>query len=136
MLNKPVLIRIAHLMSPRAWVMVMVLSLVVALSSAMVLAVSAGARLDGPLGAIYDRVEMFVRDTIRLTFKTDRHISELAVTVFMAPPGILEQGKNFNWLDNNEKLVAVTPAAQTKVSILKAPQRLLDPDWQPSFKGD
>jgi hypothetical protein len=116
--------------------MVVVLSSVVALSSALVLAVSAGVRLNGPLGSVYDRVELFVRDTIRLTFKTDRRSAAPTETVFMAPPGILDPGKNFNWLVIEEKSTAQAPAENNRVSQFKAPQRLLDPDWQPPFKGD
>jgi hypothetical protein len=135
MLTHPVLIHLARLLSPRAWLIISILSLVVALSSALVLAVSAGARIDGPLGSVYDRVELFVRDTIRLTFKTDRHSAMPSESVFMAPLGILDERKKFNWLVTEGGTVALTLAKQTSMPPTKTPPRLLDPDWQPPFSG-
>lgn len=109
---------------------------VLALSSALVLAVATGTGLPQPLGTWYDRTELFVRDTIRLTFKTDQRSLPTADMVYMAPPGILEQNKPFNLIDVTASVVAL-PASASSVaagSAMKSPIGLLDPDWQPVLK--
>ena len=138
MLNHPVLLRLAQMYSVRTWAWVVSLSFVFAVCSALVLAVSVGVKLPEPLGGWYDRSEVFVRDTIRLTFKTAKHSGEMNEMVYMAPPGILEEKRNFNWLQ--DAATAATAAVSSQHAAvgadpkkIKTPGRLLEPDWQPDF---
>lgn len=138
MLNHPVLIRLTQIYPVRIWAWVVSLSFVAAVCSALVLAVSVGVKLPEPLAAWYDRSEVFVRDTIRLTFKTAKHSGEMTEMVYMAPPGILEEKRNFTWLQ--DVAAAATAAVSSQHAAveanpkkIKTPGRLLEPDWQPDF---
>lgn len=146
---------VVHLLTPRQWLVVAVLSGLLAFGSGLYLAVWAGMPLGGPVARLFDRTELFIRDTIRLTFKnrSEKRIMTGEPAVFMAPLGILEPDRTFKWLDALEPLVVpvgaasgeapaavvTAPAAvstpQSHVSA-KAPSRMLDPDWKPDFKGD
>ena len=136
MLTHPALIQWAQQFSLRTWAVVVSLSSVLAFSSALVLAVSFGVALPEPLAAGYKRVELFVRDTIRLTFKPHKPNQMASDTVYMAPPGILEEKRGFVWLEAGVQASAPQVAALTDVHKAKAPLRLLDPNWQPEFKGN
>lgn len=143
LLSHPVLIRLAHEFSLRTWVVIVCLSFVVALSSGLVLAVSYGVPLPERLAEWYKQAELFARDTVRLTFRprtAKQRMSESSETVFMAPPGLLDEKRNFVWLDNvavaNLQQPVVQAVGQESVREAKVPIRLLDPDWQPEFKGD
>lgn len=93
------------------------------------------ARVDGTQrhlpGQIFDGVELFLRDTVRLTFK-DRADGNSADSVFVAPKGILQKDAIFKWVENPEVIesryaeVPPPPAA---------PSRLLDSQWDPFFPG-
>lgn len=139
MFAHPALIRLAHQFSARTWMVVVGLSFLLAFGSTLVLAVNAGVPLPQPLGDWYKSAELFVRDTIRLTFRPrfkNKRIAEVSETVFMAPVGILEERRNFVWLEAVS--MPVQPQEeQTGVQKLgKGPSRLLEPDWQPEFKGN
>ncbi len=132
----PALIQWAHQFSIRTWAWLIGCCLVLACGSVLVLAVSAGVQLPEPLASWYTRVELFARDTVRLTFKPQKEARQMSETVYMAPPGILDEKRNFVWIDGiteHRLAQALVPDDPRKV---KTPSRLLDPSWQPEFKGD
>lgn len=123
--------RLLHVLSPKGWLLVAVGSLAVATGAAWILL----ARVEGPQrhvpGQLFDAVELFLRDTVRLTFK-DRADGMATDSVFVAPKGILQQDATFKWVENPEVIES------RRVEILPpsaAPTRLLDSDWTPIFSG-
>jgi hypothetical protein len=118
--------RLIHLASPKAWLGISVLSLLMAGGSVWVL-VSRGVQnpKDG-LYTIYDPVTRFVNDTIRLTFKSDKN----QTAVFVAPLGILNQKARFNPL---ESYVDFQPVLEDVAPKPQAPVHLLDQEWKPIF---
>jgi hypothetical protein len=118
--------RLIHLASPRAWLGISVLSLMLAGGSAWVLLSHGGQNPKDGLYSLYDAGTRFVHDTIRLTFKTDR--SQTAV--FVAPLGILNQKANFNLVQN---YVDFQPRSEDVAPNPQAPLRLLDHEWKPDF---
>jgi hypothetical protein len=139
MTNHVFFIRLTHLVTAKTWLLIAVLSLVLAVSSAMFLTVASGVKLSGPLASLYDGVELFLRDTVRLTFKTGRSKKQVTETVYMAPPGILDEKKTFTWLDF-DKVMAEAKSNQATPSVgvvtVRSPSRILDPTWQPNFNRD
>lgn len=136
MLTHPLLLQLAHQFSRRTWVLVIGLSFVLACSSVLVLAVSAGVQLPEPLASWYTRVELFARDTVRLTFKPRKEVRQLSESVFMAPPGTLDENRNFVWIEGITEVTLAQAVAPDDPRKVKTPLRLLDPSWQPEFKGD
>ena len=132
----PALIQWAHQFSMRTWALVTGLSFVLAFSSVLVLAVSAGVQLPEPLASWYTQVELFARDTVRLTFKPQKEARQMSETVYMAPPGILDEKRNFVWIEGITGASLAQAAAPDDPRKVKTPSRLLDPSWQPEFKGD
>ena len=135
MLTHPALIQWAHQYSMRTWAMVISLSFVLACSSGLVLMVSAGVQLPEPLASGYKRVELFLRDTVRLTFKPSKESQQMSETVYMAPPGILDERRNFVLLEPIKELSVAQAVVMDDPRKVKTPARLLDPSWQPEFKG-
>jgi hypothetical protein len=103
-----------------------VLSLVMAAASTWVLISHNGRNPTDGLYSVYDAVARFARDTIRLTFKTDRK----SVAVFVAPVGILNPKATFNWVQD---YLDFRPRFEELTAEPKAPVRLLDADWAPVF---
>jgi hypothetical protein len=125
------LTRLMHVLSPTGWLIVILGSMIVATGAALILL----ARVDGPQrhvpGQLFDAVELFLRDTVRLTFK-DRADGNASDSVFIAPKGILQKDATFVWVENSEVIESrradiLPPSA--------APARLLDSDWTPAFSG-
>lgn len=118
-------------LSPESWLAVVLMSTLLAAGSAWVLASrTEGRALDVP-GQVFDSVERFLLDTIRLSFKA-RMKGGLSEDVFVAPRGLLDENATFVWLENSQDIevrLAVEPTRPT------APSRLLDPQWQPDFAG-
>lgn len=146
---------VVHLLAPRQWLVVAVFSGLLAFGSGLYLAVLAGMPLGGPVAQLFDRTELFIRDTIRLTFKnrSEKRIMTGEPAVFMAPLGILEPDRTFKWLDAPELSMVSAGSASAEVPVavvpvpvavstqplhvpVKVPSRVLDPDWKPDFKGD
>ncbi len=120
--------RLIHLFSPKVWLTISSISLLLAAGSGWVLLSHLG---DGPkdrLYAAYDSVVRFAHETIRLTFKTD----ELRAAVFVAPLGILNPKADFNWVKSYQDF---KPQAPDTPAQAMAPDRLLDPEWKPTFSG-
>ena len=142
MLIQGAMIELAQQLSRRAWALVIGLSFMLALVSGLVLAVSAGMILPGPLDDWYRRSELFVRDTIRLTFKTShsgkpaKRNVQADESIFMAPPGILDETRSFDFPAEAAEAELSKVLAGNPVRKTLAPTRLLDPDWQPEHKGD
>jgi hypothetical protein len=153
MIHHPLFRHAGRLFTFRQWVAIVLSSLLLAIGSGLYLAVGLGFQLSEPWASVYDRGELFLRDTVRLTFQ-DRDVlpasRRLDETVFMAPLGILEQNKQFNWLADVllPSAAAASSAAPTVASgasglpalpsglaRVKTPSRLLESDWQPDFKG-
>lgn len=116
--------------SPRAWLLVAVMSLVAAAGSGVLLLSRQGIEFDDVAISAYDWARRFSRDTIRLTFKTDEGPQE---TVFVAPRGILEQATVFKVLEKFDDFV---PQALTVTKNPLAPPQMLDPEWTPVFSGN
>lgn len=120
-----------HLFSPRTWLFVAVLSGMLATGSGVVLVRRHSAPQSEILGSVYDAVERFFRDTIRLSF-TSRMSGGNLNTVFVAPKGILDKEMIFNWIESTKDFES-KPEDAVPESV--APPRLLDPAWQPDFSG-
>ena len=120
--------RLIHLASPKAWLAISLLSLLMALASAWVLVSHQGQSSKDQWYSVYDPVARFAHDTIRLTFKTDGRQG----AVFVAPVGILDPKANFilvqDYPDFQSQAENVAPRPL-------APERLLDSDWEPKFSG-
>ena len=142
MLTQAALIELTHWLSRRAWAWVISLSFVLALGSGLVLAVSAGFQLPQPLDDWYRSSELFVRDTIRLTFKTPhtgkpgQRRSQSDEVVFMAPLGILDEKRNFVFPEQAAEAELAKMLTGEVVRKSVAPPSLLDPAWETEFKGD
>lgn len=120
--------RLIHYFSPRVWLVIAVASMLLASGSGMVLGSHLSEGQKDKLFWVYDSVGRFMRDTVRLTFKTDKNKD----AVFVAPLGILKQATVFHWVENYQDFV---PRFEDTPPEPKAPVRLLDPDWKPAFPG-
>lgn len=117
-----------HYFSPKVWLAIALASLLLASGSGVVLFSKLSNDQKDKLYVPYDLVRRFLRDTVRLTFKTD----QTKDAVFVAPKRILEQSASFKWVDEYKDFAAQPEDA---VPEPKAPVRLLDPDWQPVFSS-
>ena len=137
--------QVVNAFSPRQWLVMAVLSGILASGSGLFLAVSAGLQLSEPWADWYDHCELFIRDTFRLTFRrtSKTKTRSLDDRNFRAPVGILVPDKPLVWLDANvaarpSSSLAETsvkpPIGTTRLSQVKTPSKMLDPDWQPDFK--
>lgn len=117
--------RLIHQVPPRMWLTIAGASLLLAAGSAMVLVSHLGEDQKGRLVLPFDAMGRFMRDTIRLTFKTDNNDS-----VFVAPRHLLEKSTSFKWVDEYQDF---TPRPEDSPPEPIAPARLLDPDWNPVF---
>ncbi len=135
--------QVVHAFSPRQWLVMAVLSGILASGSGLFLAVSAGLQLSEPWADWYDHCELFIRDTFRLTFRrtSKTKVRTFDERIFMAPVGILVPDKLFVWLDANvppSSSLAETsvkpPNGTTHLLQVKTPSKMLEPDWQPDFK--
>lgn len=118
--------------SPRTWAIVLTLAGLLSAAAIGHLMVVAGVRLPTPLDAWHDTGERFVRDTLRLTFKTDQKRAVDKLTVYAAPLGILDPKATFVWV---EALTLAAPTGgEVKAEVVRlSPARVLDPDWRPDF---
>lgn len=127
----PLPYRLMHIFSPKAWLLVALASMAMASIAALILL----SRADGPEGhlpgRIFDTVEQFLRDTVRLTFK-DRAYGESSDAIFVAPKGILQKESTFKWVENSQDVEVRREEAPPASA---APVRLLDSDWTPVFSG-
>ena len=125
------LLRLAHRLSPTAWLVVVAASAALAGGSALLLAI----RTDSPSGEVpaqaFDSLEQFVRDTIRLSFK-ERLYNDTSDAVYVAPKGILNPNAALKWIAPVE---AVEPSGDSAPpqALAIAPPRVLDPAWEPPF---
>lgn len=117
------------------WLVVGGVAALMSAFSAGHLMVISGVQLPGVLADWHDAGERFVRDTIRLTFKTDKKAANTDNVVFAAPLGILEPKQTFVWVDELPAPVGAVGQA-TGSLIVAAPLRLLDPQWEPPFKKE
>lgn len=121
-----------HVLEPRTWLVVILMSLVLASGSAWVLLYRpTGLVTDLPLQA-FDSVERFMRDTIRLTFTSRHKKTGISDDVFVAPRGLLDKDATFKWLDDS---LEIDDALANALPPPLAPPRLLDSQWQPAFPG-
>jgi hypothetical protein len=121
--------RLLHYFSPKGWLTVSFVSMVLAGGAAMLLA----SPVDSPerrfIRSVYDIAERFFRDTIRLTFK-ERALGDSSDSIFVAPQDILDKDAQFAWVENAPD-INVQHEEPALVSL--APDRLLDSDWNPIF---
>lgn len=115
--------------SPRTWLAVAALSLVVASGSGVLLLSRQGVQPEDVFLPAYDWARRFTRDTIRLTFKTDEGPQE---TVFVAPLGILDPARAFKSIDKFDDFV---PRVETVIRQPVAPLQVLESEWLPVFSG-
>ncbi len=121
--------KLTHLFAPTTWLVISVLSLVMAVGSGALLVSRQWLQVQDATVPVYDWVRLFTRDTIRLTFKTDEGPQ---VTVFVAPRGVLEQANAYKAVENYEDFVPNVTPSQAKA---QAPSRVLDAEWMPAFSG-
>ena len=120
--------RLIHHYPPRVWLAIAGVSLLLATGSTMVLVSKIGEDQKDKLVLPFDAMGRFMRDTIRLTFKTNVGRE----SVFVAPKRILDATVTFNWVETFRDF---TPEAEAAPPAPKAPIRVLDPDWKPRFSG-
>ena len=121
-----------HLLEPRTWLVVMSISLLLAVSSGWVLVSRHNNSVtDLPILA-FDSLELFIRDTVRLSFTARIKNNVISQDVFVAPQGLLDKEANFQWLDESQDADA---RLITEGALPIAPPRLLDAQWQPAFQG-
>lgn len=128
MTTAPSFSRLIQHFSPQVWLAIALVSFLLAVGSGGFLYTQLSVDQKGELLVPYDAVSRFVRDTIRLTFKTDQYVE----SVFVAPKQILEQSASFTWVDQYQDFVPLSDEAPPEP---KAPVRLLDPQWNPDFAG-
>jgi hypothetical protein len=123
--------RLLHYFSPKGWLAIALVSMVLAGGASMLLASPVNSTERQFIRGIYDSVERFFRDTIRLTFK-ERALGDSSDSIFVAPQDILDKNARFALIENVPD-INVQHEEPTLVSI--APDRLLDSDWNPIFTG-
>lgn len=121
--------RLLHSFSPKGWLTVAFVSMVLAGGAVMVLASPADSTKRRFIRSVYDTAERFFRDTIRLTFK-ERALGDSSDSIFVAPQNILDKDAQFTWVENAPD-INVQHEDPTLVSL--APTRLLDSNWNPVF---
>lgn len=127
------LLRLAHRLSPTAWLVVVAASVVLAGGSALLLAIRADRPPSEVPAKAFDSLEQFVRDTIRLSFK-ERLYNDTSDAVFVAPKGILNPNAALKWIAPIEAAESPGDSAPPQVPAI-APPRVLDPTWAPPFPG-
>jgi len=120
--------RLVPLFTPRVWLLVGLASMLLVFGSASVLVLRKDNSSRHTLYLAYDAVSRFMHDTVRLTLKTDLNRD----AVFVAPVGILRSDATFNWVENYQDF---KPRSEDTAPLPKAPERLLDPLWNPDFSG-
>ena len=110
----------------------MSISLLLAVSSGWVLVSRHNNSVtDLPILA-FDSLELFIRDTVRLSFTARIKNNVISQDVFVAPQGLLDKEANFQWLDESQDADA---RLIIEGALPIAPPRLLDAQWQPAFQG-
>ena len=117
-----------HYFSPKVWILIALANLLLASGLGVVLFPQLSNEQKDKLYVPYDLVRRFMRDTVRLTFKTDQNKD----AVFVAPKRILEQSASFKWVDEYQDFKAQPEDTLPKP---KTSMRLLDPDWKPVFSS-
>ena len=121
-----------NVLEPRTWLIVILMSLILAAGSGWVLLYRTNAQAaDAPLHA-FDLVELFIRDTIRLSFTSRSKKAGISDDVFVAPKGLLDKDTTFKWLDDSQD---IADSLKNSMPAPLAPPRLLDSQWQPAFSG-
>jgi hypothetical protein len=128
MLNDLGWYRLLQLFSPRVWLSIALVSLLLATGSSWVLLSHVGEHPMDRVFETYDAVTRFVHETIRLTFKTDKK----RASIFVAPAGLLNQQTSFNWVKNYRDF---KPRLEDQVPGPQAPEQMLNPTWKPDFPG-
>jgi hypothetical protein len=123
--------RIIHLLSPGVWLRLVLGSLVLATGAGLWLWSPLNAQQEKRIGSTWDAIELFLRDTIRLSFKA-RNPKGFQDIAYVAPIGILDKTMTFKWIDP-VAVSASTASEQTQVAPALAPLRLLDATWSPDF---
>lgn len=122
------LYRVMHLLPPGRWLFVILVSMALAAGSSLVLLASFNAPAGYWTGRAFDAAELFLRDTVRLSFK-DKIPEDSDSSVFVAPQGILEKDAVFKALAEIPDAPAPAEAAATPSA---APSAILDPQWEPA----
>ncbi len=106
-------------------------SMVLAAGSSLVLLASFNAPAGYWTGRAFDATELFLRDTVRLSFK-DKIPEDSDSSVFVAPQGILEKDAAFKWLADIADIADVPLPADAASVPAAAPAAILDPNWEPA----
>lgn len=132
MKTEPWLLSWIHLLDPRTWLVVISMSSMLAIGSGWVLVSRpSGLITDLPVLA-FDSLERFIRDTIRLSFTSRLKKNVISEDVFVAPKGLLDKEASFRWLEESQDMETLL---FIEGALPIAPPRLLDPQWQPDFRG-
>jgi hypothetical protein len=123
--------RLLHYFSPKGWLTIAFVSMVLAGGAAVLLTSPVNSTERQFVRSIYDRVERFFRDTIRLTFK-ERALDDSSDSIFVAPQDILDKNAQFALIENASDISA---QHEEPTLIALAPDRLLDSEWNPIFTG-
>jgi hypothetical protein len=116
-------------LSPLQWIVCLSISAVLAvLSGGVLLSRVESSQLVLPV-SLYDRAERFVLDTIRLSF-SNRKLIVRDENIYVAPVGLLRKDTVFVLLDGTG---VYADRAENKSAPAIAPERVLDPSWNPVF---
>jgi len=124
--------KLAHRLSPGAWLAVAVIMALLATGSGWVLYSRLDEKGKDRLVLAYESIGPFWRETWRLTFERKKEGSaELAGAIRIAPVGTLDPDASFVWVTHFSDFVSL-PEDEAFPEPL-APVRLLDPEWNPAF---
>jgi hypothetical protein len=127
--------RLAERLSPRTWLLIATVMLMLGAGSAWTLHQHFGEREKEKLFFYYELANRFIDDTIRLTFKrssnqeSNQAKAVLSDAVRIAPLNLLHPEATFHWISVFDDFVPL-PDDETLPDPV-APVRLLDPEWMP-----
>lgn len=129
--------RWAQRLPPWGWLVVAMLSLLLALGSGLVLVSRLSDRQKDEWVRRAEAVRQFGLETYRQTFlkrlpgADANPASDVAVHV--APHGTLDPAARLAWVDHFEDFAAAPDDDAPPAPV--APPKTLDPDWKPTFQG-
>jgi len=116
-------------LTPTKWIVFLSISAVLAaLSASLLLSRIESGQLAFSI-RLYDQVERFFLDTIRLSF-TNRRLVTRDNNVYVAPLGLLDKDAVLALLDGS---LDYADSTEQSSEAAIAPARILDSDWNPQF---
>lgn len=130
------IVRLAHRLPPWGWLLVALVSLMLAVASAWVLLSQLSDRQKDEWVRRVESVRLFALETYRLTVLQRLPGGDQKPppnsAVHVAPHGTLHPETRFVWVDQFDDYVASSDEGPPPPT---APPRTLDPAWKPVFSG-